>query len=335
MKVTLDVSNRTMALVAGGVLCFGAGTVIATGFPTESTALHYSGVLTDSTGAPLSTTATISVRLFDAAANGDVQCSATQSNVPLGETDGRFRVPLPTACVDAIRDVGDLWAEVSVGATTLPRQKLGAVPFAVSASEAQHAVTADAADIATTVAPSGVSAAAIQDGAVSSAKLAPALATSISEQGSRLAALESPPESSRRYVVATLASQTPPANVSTVLQFASTTSTSLTPGDMDLTNERFVASVPGAYAFTLQVAADQWHGTRPLIAVNCAGATGHYSAAEGNSRNNGGAARGTWFFLLEAGDSCQARIVMVDMTTQVTLDIDPFRSFLEVIRISP
>lgn len=190
MKVTLDVSNRTMALVAGGVLCFGAGTVVATGFPTENTALHYSGVLTDSTGAPLNTTATISVRLFDAALNGEVQCSATQSNVPLGETDGQFRIALPATCVEAIRDVGDLWAEVSVGATTLPRQKLGAVPFAVSASEAQHAETADAAEIATTVAPSGVPTAAIQDGAVNSAKLAPSVMADLDAIRGRLGALE-------------------------------------------------------------------------------------------------------------------------------------------------
>jgi hypothetical protein len=187
LPVRLPRKSMLFVLAASAI---GAGSVIASGFPSENGALSYSGRLTDSAGNPRTTTESISVTLFSAVSGGQSLCAASQPAVDLSATQGRFHVPLPELCLDAITDTGDVWAEVKVGATTLPRQKLGAVPFAVSASEAQHAETADAADIATTVAPSGVSAAAIQDGAVNSAKLAPSVMADLDAIRGRLGALE-------------------------------------------------------------------------------------------------------------------------------------------------
>ncbi len=320
----IEIPNKLLGAAALGGACFAAGMGVAAEFPEEDGALVYSGVLTDDAGHPRATTESITVTLYDAASGGQSLCAASQAAVDLSDTQGRFALPLPGLCTNAIAEAGDAWAQIKVGTTTLPRQKLGTVPFALVARDAQ---TAAAVEV------NGVSNSAIQDGAVSAAKLDPAIVADVADHGARLTALESSSDEGPSYLVATLAAQNPPANVSTILQFAATTANSTTPADMDLINERFVASLPGTYALTLQVAANEWQGTKPLIAVSCGSALGHYSAAGGLGLNNGGAARGTWFFVLEAGDTCQARIVMSDMTTPVTLDVDPFRSFFEVMRI--
>ena len=165
MKLNLEIPNRILALVAGGGLCFAAGSVIATEFPSDGEALAYSGVLTDSAGDPRQTTDTIQVKLFAAQSGGNALCAGSVAAVDLGASQGRFRVPLPALCSDVISDNGDVWAEVTVASTTLPRQRLGATAFAVSARDAQRA---DLADFAETVA----------DGSITDTKLAPALAAS-------------------------------------------------------------------------------------------------------------------------------------------------------------
>lgn len=203
---------RKSLLFVLAVSAIGAGSVIAAGFPSENGALTYSGRLTDSAGNPRTTTESISVTLFSAVSGGQSLCAASQPAVDLSATQGRFQVPLPELCLDAIADTGDVWAEVKVGATTLPRQKLGAVPFAVSAREAQtadyaaeagtadfatsatsattattagHATTATSASTATTattattagtanaVAPNAVTSAGLQPGSVDATKIAP------------------------------------------------------------------------------------------------------------------------------------------------------------------
>ncbi len=78
---------------------------------------------------------------------------------------------------DVVSDHGDVWAEVTVASTTLPRQRLGATAFAVAARDAQRA---DSADFAETIA----------DGSVTDAKLAPALAASIAALDARLDAID-------------------------------------------------------------------------------------------------------------------------------------------------
>jgi hypothetical protein len=177
-------SRRLLAPFFGGALCFAAGSVIATEFPGENGAMVYSGRLTDSAGNPRTTTESIGVTLFSAEVGGQSLCAASLPAVDLGATQGRFSVPLPELCVDAIAEAGDAWAQVKVGSTTLPRQKLGAVPFAVVAREAQsadfatnaatasQAQSAQTAALATAVAANGVSSAALQAGVVDTTKLA-------------------------------------------------------------------------------------------------------------------------------------------------------------------
>src|SRR5690349_16552515 len=53
--------------------------------------------------------------------------------------DGRFRIGLDDACVDAVHADSDLWIEVVVEGEPLGRVKLGAVPYAVEAARAAAA----------------------------------------------------------------------------------------------------------------------------------------------------------------------------------------------------
>lgn len=141
MKVTFDISNRTLALALLTGASFAAGAVVAAEFPSEGSELRYSGLITDDAGNPRETTETIQVRLYDADVAGTLLCAASES-MDLRDTQGRFSVPMPSTCADALSTNGDAWAQITVGTVNLPRQKLGAVPFALVAREAQSAETA-------------------------------------------------------------------------------------------------------------------------------------------------------------------------------------------------
>jgi hypothetical protein len=255
MKLPLGVKPRVFALLAGGVLSFGAGAVIASEFPTESAALVYSGRLTDSAGNPRTTIESVSVTLFSAANGGSSLCAASQPAVDLGATQGRFSVPLPELCLDAIADAGDAWAEVKVGSTTLPRQKLGAVPFAVVAREAQHANTANNADMADAVGVGGVDRAAIRDGTVSTPKLDPALAATITELGTQLddldesvAALANNLQTQSNLPFSSWRVQAVFSTSANRLAFM--TELADTANELDMDNSRVVASRTGLYLVT-------------------------------------------------------------------------------------
>jgi hypothetical protein len=166
MKLTLDIPNRFLAMVAGGGLCFAAGTVIATEFPSDSEAMYYSGLLTDSAGNPRTDAPELQVELFGSATGGSALCGSMPVTVDLAASQGRFRVALPAACTDVVRDYGDTWARVTVGSTLLPRQKLGATAYA---TVARDALSAD------TVIDGGVARQAIANGAIDSSKLDSAL----------------------------------------------------------------------------------------------------------------------------------------------------------------
>jgi hypothetical protein len=58
---------------------------------------------------------------------------------------GRFRVVLPDVCVAAVQANPDLYVEIEILGDALPRQKIGAVPYAV---ESGHAVSSDRAAVA-------------------------------------------------------------------------------------------------------------------------------------------------------------------------------------------
>jgi len=108
----------------------------AQGIPT-TTPLFYSGRL-EQNGSPLTGDHVIEVDLWTdptSTATGARACAT----LPVGSTAvsaGRFRVALDSTCLAAVHANPDLWAQVSVDGTALPRTKLGAVPFAV---EADHA----------------------------------------------------------------------------------------------------------------------------------------------------------------------------------------------------
>jgi hypothetical protein len=84
-------------------------------------------------------------------------------------------MPLPS-CVDTVRSKPDLWAEVQINGVPLPRQKLGAVPYAVEAEGAQWSRRADRA---VTVDPSAIGTLELGDAVVTTAKLVDGVVTSI------------------------------------------------------------------------------------------------------------------------------------------------------------
>jgi hypothetical protein len=104
----------------------------ADGIATAPT-LHYSGTVLDA-GAPFNGVKTIGVSVWTAPDGGTMVCERPPAAVPIAS--GRFRVELPETCVTAVRMQPNLWVQATVEATTFPRTKLGAVPYAVQADRA-------------------------------------------------------------------------------------------------------------------------------------------------------------------------------------------------------
>ncbi len=126
-----------LVVAAGGIGAW-AGGVHAAGVPVEAP-LTYAGVVTDSAGTAPVAPLDVTVAVFDAASGGAGVCAAAPVQAAAGS--GRFSVVLPKACADAVHAKADLWVEVQVGPakTALPRQKLGAVPYALEAGAASAA----------------------------------------------------------------------------------------------------------------------------------------------------------------------------------------------------
>jgi hypothetical protein len=190
LKFTVMLPNTLIAAGAFVSIGFLAGHVAATGFPAPDSELSYSGLLTDSAGTPRTSTDDILVQLFAAETGGAALCANTATNVDLAASLGRFRVPLQAACAATVRDNGNLWAQIKVGTTALPRQKLGASPYAVSARSAQEADRADFADLAATVDDLAVTGAKIAPGAVALDHLSPEVQATLSELDARLDEVE-------------------------------------------------------------------------------------------------------------------------------------------------
>lgn len=150
MKLVIDVRDRTlrralsMAAVLGSLgLAYFVGAARADGIPTGET-LFYSGVAEDD-GVPVDGTRAVVVELFDSASGGTAQCTTSSDTVVF--TAGAFRLPLSNTCVAAVHAHPNLYAQVSIAGTTLPRSKLGAVPYSLEAERAATAATADDADL--------------------------------------------------------------------------------------------------------------------------------------------------------------------------------------------
>jgi hypothetical protein len=108
----------------------------AAGVPPAQ-ALTYSGVLTDAAGVPAAGMKNVQVSLYDKAADGTLQCSAGPQAVTL--VAGGFQVVLPDTCVTAVHANPDLWAELFVDGTSLGRNRVGAVPYAIESDRAASA----------------------------------------------------------------------------------------------------------------------------------------------------------------------------------------------------
>jgi hypothetical protein len=104
------------------------------GIPTV-TPLYYSGYLEDGNGA-VSDSKSITVNLFDAASQGNAICQSSPSGATASKTQvtaGRFRIALDPSCTPALQGKSDVWIEVNVEGQALPRSKIGAVPYALTA----------------------------------------------------------------------------------------------------------------------------------------------------------------------------------------------------------
>jgi hypothetical protein len=100
------------------------------GVPTM-TPLYYGGFLEDGNG-PVTGSHAITIRLWDAVTAGNPLCAEGPVGVSTVSA-GRFRVSLDDSCTAAVYANSDVFVEVKVDGTALPRSKAAAVPYALSA----------------------------------------------------------------------------------------------------------------------------------------------------------------------------------------------------------
>jgi len=116
--------------------------------------INFAGTLSDSTGSPLNETVTIQFSIFADSTGGSALWNETQASVEVA--DGIFNLYLGslTPMSTVLFDGSERWLEMIVDSETLvPRQLLSSVPYGFRTEEADHATTADTADIALTSTP--------------------------------------------------------------------------------------------------------------------------------------------------------------------------------------
>ncbi len=137
MSTDLRISKTSLGLGALSVLLAGAlvGQLFATGAP-QQTPLTWTGVVTDNGGSPYTQAVDVRVAFYDKASGGKARC--TSATVKAEAKTGRFSVVLPGTCAKAVMDTTDLWVEATVGpkSTVMPRQHIGAVPYALTTASA-------------------------------------------------------------------------------------------------------------------------------------------------------------------------------------------------------
>ncbi len=119
----------------------------AAGIP-DAAALTYTGYLENPDGTPVIGTKGIGISVYDAESDGNEVCAVKPADVE--PVAGRFQLTLPEKCTAAVKANPDLWIEVQVEGSLLGRTRLGAVPYAVEAQNAQRAAAADEATHAAT-----------------------------------------------------------------------------------------------------------------------------------------------------------------------------------------
>ncbi len=108
--------------------------------------MTYSGILTNSAGAPLNGSRNIQILFWNADQGGEQVCFVPSTSQTL--IAGAFQVELPDECSTAVHANPNVWTEVFIDGESLGRSKLGAVPFALEADHADKASHA-AGDLAT------------------------------------------------------------------------------------------------------------------------------------------------------------------------------------------
>lgn len=114
-----------------GLPAYFVGLAHAEGVPSQDP-LTYFGLL-EQNGAAFDGVKAMTLRLWSAASNSNQLCSTS----PAGGVQvqkGRFKIILDKSCVDAVRANPEAWTELQVDTETMPRSKLGAVPYALEAT---------------------------------------------------------------------------------------------------------------------------------------------------------------------------------------------------------
>jgi hypothetical protein len=107
--------------------------------------MQYAGSMAE-LGVPVSGIRDVTIVLWnDAVASDPVANRLCITNSPTTSVaQGRFTVSLDNACTAKIQSNPDAWAEVQVGGVSFGRQKIGAVPYALTAGAVQGLVAASA-----------------------------------------------------------------------------------------------------------------------------------------------------------------------------------------------
>jgi len=103
-------------------------------------ALHYSGTISEK-GVPVDGPRDIDVLIWQDGQStlpADQLCVTTGGSTPVAA--GRFELLLADTCTAALATHPEAWAEVKVAGVSFGRQKIGAVPYAVSASSVEGLV---------------------------------------------------------------------------------------------------------------------------------------------------------------------------------------------------
>jgi hypothetical protein len=127
------------SLLLGGLLVWGGGVRRAAADGVPSVPLVYSGYLEDAAGNPANGDLPLAAAIFDAATGGAALCTTLGT---LTATRGWFSFSLDPSCTESVRQGPDRWIELTVQGSVLPRQRIGAVPYAHEAGRAAGATGA-------------------------------------------------------------------------------------------------------------------------------------------------------------------------------------------------
>ena len=116
------------------VLAITARRAAADGVPLSG--MVYSGYLEDAAGTPANGSLPMVVTVFDAETAGVALCTTAAT---AAVARGRFSLPLDVACNTSVQNGPDRWVELTVEGAPLPRQRIGAVPYAREAGRASDA----------------------------------------------------------------------------------------------------------------------------------------------------------------------------------------------------